>query len=293
VSDAFARVAALTALTMVAFAANSVLARLALGTGEAEALGYTGLRMVSGALALGAILWLRGDWRPGRAIAGSWAGAAALFGYAIAFSLAYLALDAGTGALILFSSVQAGMLIWAIRRGERPPALGWAGFVVAFVALVYLLSPGLSAPDPLGAGLMALAGLCWAGYSLIGRGSRAPMADTAGNFIRCLPVALAVAAVGIVWQAPSPAGFTYAVASGAAASGLGYAVWYSVLPHLPRSSAAFVQLTVPAIAAAGGVAFIGEALSMRLLLASVGILGGVALALYAAERGISRGAGRR
>ncbi|MCC7428186.1 MAG: DMT family transporter [Alphaproteobacteria bacterium] len=275
-----------TALAMLAFAANSVFARVALASGEADALGYTGIRLVSGALVLVAIRRARRTeesdlWRgPG----GSWAGAAALFGYAIAFSLAYLMLDAGSGALILFASVQIGMLGWAIVKGDRPGPPEWLGFAIAFAAMVVLMSPGITAPAPLGAGLMAAAGFAWAAYSLLGRGSAAPLADTAGNFARCLPVGAALALAGMVLHPPSAAGLAYAIASGALASGLGYAVWYAVLPRHTRSSAAFVQLTVPAIAAVGGVLFIGEPLTLRLGLASAGILGGVALALVAAER---------
>jgi drug/metabolite transporter (DMT)-like permease len=272
--------ASLTALAMLAFAANSVLARLALAGGEAEALGYTGVRLVSGALVL-ALLIGRGGWgRP----AGSTAGAAALFGYALAFSLAYLMLDTGTGALILFASVQAGMLGWAVYRGERPGLLEWLGFGLAFTAFAALAAPGAAAPEPLGLGLMVASGLCWAAYSLIGRGSAAPLMDTAGNFLRCVPPALVLLALGLWRDMPSPAGAALAVASGAVASGLGYALWYAVLPRLARASAAFVQLTVPAIAAAGGVLLLAEPLTGRLLLASAGILGGVAMALAAGER---------
>lgn len=277
------RVAALTSVAMLAFAANSVLARLALATAEADALGYTGIRLAAGAVVLAGLLALRRR-DGGRAVGGSWRGAGALLAYAVAFSLAYLMLDAGAGALILFASVQVGMLAWAMRMGDRPGGLEWLGLAVAFAALVFLMAPGLAAPHPLGAALMAAAGLSWAAYSLLGRGSGQPLVDTAGNFVRCLPVALALAAAGVALQPPSLAGLAYAVASGALASGLGYAVWYAALPGLTRSVAAFVQLTVPAIAAAGGVAFLDEPPTARLVLSSAGILGGVALALFAAER---------
>lgn len=276
----------LATLAMVAFAANSVLARLALGAGDMGAPGYTGVRLLSGAITLGAILYFQ---RPRAAgprmdINGSWRGAAALLGYALAFSVAYIMLGAATGALILFASVQIGMLAWAIVNGDRPGLLEWLGFGIAFAALVLLVSPGLVAPPLLGTALMVAAGLCWAAYSLMGRGSRAPLADTAGNFIRCLPIALVLVVAGELTHRSSSTGLVYAIASGAVASGLGYAVWYTVLPGLTRTSAAFVQLTVPAIAAAGGVVFIGEQLTGRLLLSSIGILGGVALALFAAGR---------
>ena len=280
------RIALLTALAMVAFAANSVLNRIALAGGEADALGYTGIRLVSGALMLALILWLRrgGHETPGQGrIGGSWAGALALLLYAVGFSLAYLALDAGTGALVLFAAVQIGMLGWALGQGDRPGVVEWAGFGAAILFLVLLLRPGLTAPDPLGAALMVGAGLAWAGYTLLGRGSTAPLTDTAGNFLRCLPVAALLLVPGVWAGSITPAGWAYAIASGALASGLGYAVWYGVLPALERTTAAYVQLTVPAIAAAGGVIFIAEPLTLRLALCSAGILGGVALALRGAE----------
>ncbi len=279
------KVVVLTAIAMLAFAANSVLARLALGTGGMDALGYTGVRLVSGAVVLAAIVYARRRREAGGKLAssGSWPGAAALFGYALAFSIAYLLLGAGTGALILFASVQIGMLAWAILKGDRPSLLEWVGIAVAFAALVYLVSPGLVAPSPLGAALMIAAGLCWAIYTLLGGGSRSPLADTAGNFIRCAPIGIVLAAAGLLTHAPNINALFNAVASGAIASALGYAIWYTALPGLSRSRAALVQLTVPAIAATGGVLFIGEPLSGRLVLASVGIVGGVALAVVAAE----------
>lgn len=276
------RIALLTALAMVAFAANSVLNRLALAGNEISATGYTGLRLLSGALVLGVLVHL-GQGR--RTPAGSWAGAAALAAYALAFSLAYLALSAGTGALILFASVQIGMLGWALWQGERPRPLQWAGFAIAFLSLGLLVAPGATAPSALGAGLMCLAGLSWAAYTLLGRGSRAALADTAGNFLRCAPLAAGLAVAGLWAGGASVAGWAYAIASGAVASGLGYALWYSVLPHLPRSTASFVQLTVPALAAAGGALVLAEPVTLRLALCSLGILGGVALALGAARRG--------
>lgn len=282
------RIALLTAVAMLAFAANSVLARLALADGTIDALGYTGIRLAAGALMLFAILRYRSltlsSRGESRAIDGSWLGAAALFGYAITFSVAYLMLGAGTGALILFASVQIGMLARAIAVGERPGALEWLGFTVAIAALAFLVSPGVTAPDPLGAVLMIASGLSWAGYSLLGRGSHSPLADTAGNFIRCTPLALLLAAIGLAIFTPTAAGVAYSVASGALASGLGYAIWYAVLPALTRTGAAFVQLTVPALAAAGGVVFIAEPLTQRLVLSSLGVIGGVAIALLAAER---------
>lgn len=271
----------LTTIAMVAFAANSVLARLAFATAHAEPLSYTGIRLAAGAITLAILLLAR---RQSSRPAGSWAGAAALFGYAILFSIAYILLGAGTGALILFASVQFGILGWAIFRGDRPKALEWVGLILAFGGLVYLVSPGLVAPHPIGTALMIGAGLCWAAYTLIGRGSTTPLADTAGNFIRTLPVAIVLLAAGLALQIPSPLAALYAILSGALASGVGYAVWYAVLPALTRTRAAIVQLTVPAIAAIGGILFIGEAPGLRLTLAGIAIIGGVALALTAAGR---------
>lgn len=275
------RVIVLTALAMIAFAANSVLARLAFATAGAEPMSYTGIRLAAGAATLAVIILAR---RQGVVGAGSWRGAAALFGYAILFSIAYIALGAGTGALILFASVQIGILGWAVLKGDRPGALEWLGLAVAFAGLVYLVLPGLVAPDPLGTALMVGAGLCWAAYTLIGRGSRSPLRDTGGNFIRTAPVALALVAAGAWLHGVAPLAAAYAVASGALASGIGYAIWYAVLPKLTRTRAAVVQLTVPAIAAAGGVLLIGEPLTARLVVSTIAIIGGVALALISSDR---------
>lgn len=282
------RTIGLTALSMLAFAANSVLARLALGSGGIDALGYAGVRLGAGALALAAVAALVARPAvPGGTrfrLAGSRVQAAALFGYATAFSLAYLRLGASAGALILFGSVQLGMLSRAIIAGDRPGAWEWLGLAAAFLALVYLVSPGLAAPDPTGAALMVASGLFWAAYSLLGRGSTQPLADTTGNFLRCLPAAVLLGIAGFLASRPSPAGLGYAVASGAIASGLGYIVWYAALPRLTRSRAAIVQLSVPVLAAAGAVAFIGEALSFRLVAAGLVVLAGVALAIVAGDR---------
>ena len=275
------RTIALTTIAMVAFAANSVLARLAFATAGAEPLSYTGLRLAAGAVTLGVLLLLR---RQSLRPAGSWAGAAALFGYAILFSIAYILLGAGTGALILLASVQFGILGKDIFRGERPSLLELLGLLLAFGGLVYLVSPGLVAPHPVGTALMVVAGLCWAAYTLIGRGSTTPLADTAGNFVRSLPVAIVLLVAGLALQVPSPLAALYAILSGALASGVGYAVWYAVLPALTRTRAAIVQLTVPAIAGAGGILLIGETLSLRLIIAGVAIIGGVALALVTGGR---------
>lgn len=275
----------LTAVAMAAFAANSILARLALGSGAIDAASYTGIRLASGAVVLGMLVMLRGKsgWRS-LARLGTWQQAAALLGYALAFSLAYQLLGASVGALILFASVQIGMVARAVLVGDRPGALEWLGLGLAGAAFVYLVSPGLAAPDPLGALLMVMSGLCWAAYSLLGRGSSQPLADTAGNFLRCLPVAVLLLVGGLALNAPRLDGVIYAVASGAIASGLGYAIWYAALPELSRTRAAVVQLSVPVIAAFGAALFIGETVTPRLLVSSALILGGIALATLLAGR---------
>lgn len=275
----------LTAVAMAAFAANSILARLALGSGAIDAASYAGIRLASGAVVLGMLVMLRGKsgWRS-LARLGTWQQAAALLGYALAFSLAYQLLGASVGALILFASVQIGMVARAVLVGDRPGALEWLGLGMAGAAFVYLVSPGLAAPDPLGALLMVMSGLCWAAYSLLGRGSSQPLADTAGNFLRCLPVAVFLLVGGLALNAPRLDGVIYAVASGAIASGLGYAIWYAALPELSRTRAAVVQLSVPVIAAFGAALFIGETVTPRLLVSSALILGGIALATLLAGR---------
>lgn len=278
-----ARLLTLTVLAVLAFTANPLLARLALVTSEMDALGYTGVRLASGALVLWALLFWR-DGRAPRTVGGTWAGAAALFGYAILFSIAFLLIGAAVGALILFGAVQIAILSWAILKGDRPGVLEWTGLAMAGASLVYLVSPGLVAPHPIGAALMVVSGISWAAYTLIGRGSREPVRDTAGNFIRLLPLSLPLVVVGLAMQAPTALGLVYAIASGAVSSALGYAIWYAVLPQMSRSVSAFVQLTVPALAALGSVVWLAEPLTLRLVLASAGILGGAALALWAAGR---------
>lgn len=278
------RLIGLTLIAIVAFAANSVLARLALAGGSTDAGLYTGVRLASGALVLaGLVLLRRHGLRPVLA-AGSWLGAGGLCAYALAFSFAYIALGAGTGALILFASVQFTMLGWSLVRGEMPGWLEWIGIGMALLAFGFLVSPGLSAPDPLAAGLMTIAGISWAVYSLIGRGSSSPLLDTTGNFLRSAPLALLLILLGLVQPLGDMSGLVWAVLSGAVASGLGYAVWYAALPGLQRKQAAIVQLSVPALAALGGVAFLGETLTGRLLICSLVILGGVLLAIIAGER---------
>lgn len=270
------KVALITALAMVAFAANSILARLAMATGEAGPWSFTLIRIASGALVL--ILLAS----PRRTLAsGSWASAAALFAYAAGFSLAYLSLATGTGALILFALVQITMIGWSLVSGERLSAARWTGLSLAFAGLVWLLFPGLSAPPLIGAVLMAGAGIAWGIYSLRGRGKADATAQTAGNFLRAAAIAAATALPALLLSGeakPSTSGLMYALLSGAVTSGLGYAIWYYALRSLSASLAGIAQLTVPAIAAAGGVIFLAEPLTLRFLVATALILGGVALA---------------
>ena len=206
-----------------------------------------------------------------------------LFLYAVPFSLAYVSLGAGTGALILFGAVQSTMLAVALATGERPHPLQWTGLILALAGLVYLVLPGLTAPPPAGAALMALAGMSWGIYSLRGRRASNPLAETAGNFLRSVPMAAAVSLVVAAHARWDLEGAILAILSGVVASGLGYVAWYAALGHLSATRAATVQLAVPVIAAAGGVLLLAEPVTARLVLAAVLILGGVALALVRTE----------
>ncbi|TBW04085.1 EamA family transporter [Azotobacter chroococcum] len=273
-----ARTLLLTALAMLAFAGNSLLCRLALRDTGIDAASFTGVRILAGALTLWLLLRL-GSGR-GRA-GGSWSGAVALFVYAAGFSFAYLQLDAGVGALLLFGAVQLGMLLYGLWRGERLGPWASLGLLLALAGLVALLLPGANAPAPGSAALMLLAGLAWAVYSLLGRGSADPLAATAGNFLRAVPLALLLGLLLLAQSEPDPQGLAYALLSGALTSGLGYAVWYSALRGLGALQAATVQLSVPILAALAGALLLGEALTLRLSLAGLAVLGGIALVLTA------------
>jgi len=265
-----------TALAMLAFAANSLLCRLALRDTGIDAASFTSMRLLSGAIAL----WLIVRRRNGSALrAGNWISAAALFVYAAAFSFAYLSLSAATGALLLFGAVQATMIGVGLWRGERLSGLQTLGLVLALAGLAGLLLPGLSAPPLLGGALMLSAGAAWGVYSLRGRGVADAAAATAGNFLRAAPLALLLSALQLSPQHLDAHGLAYAFVSGALTSGVGYVVWYSALPGLKATQAATVQLSVPVITALGGIALLGESLSWRLVLAAVAILGGIALVL--------------
>ncbi len=276
-----ARTVGLTTLAMIAFAGNSLLCRIALKDTAIDAASFTAIRLASGAITL----WLLA--RAGRAArsgAGNWLSAAALFGYAAAFSFAYLTLSAGTGALLLFGAVQATMIGHGMWSGERLRPIQLAGLALALGGLVGLVLPGLSAPPLIGSLLMIAAGIAWGIYSLRGRGAGDPIRVTAGNFLRAVPITLALSLAMHGGASLDPRGAAYAVASGALASGIGYAIWYSALPRLKATSAATVQLSVPVLAALGGIAFLGEAVSLRLVLASAAILGGIALVILERRR---------
>lgn len=281
------RIAALTALALVAFAGNSLLCRVALKSTGIDAASFTSVRLASGALVLALLVLWRARGRAGGALptrpwhAGDWISAGALFVYAAGFSFAYISLSAATGALLLFGIVQTTMIGWGLWRGERLQPLQWLGLAGASAGLVWLLLPGLATPSLAAGALMASAGVAWAVYTLRGRGAGDATAVTAGNFLRAAPLALGVSAMlwsQARWDLP---GLLLALASGALASGLGYAVWYTALRGLTATRAAILQLTVPALATAGGVVLLGEPLTPHLLGASVAVLGGVALVIAA------------
>jgi len=276
------RIAALTSVAMLAFAANSLLCRLAMAGGRIDPASFTALRVVSGALALSLIVMVQRRRPPPRKA--DWRAVAALTAYMVFFGFAYLTLKAGAGALILFGAVQLTMFAWALRAGERPRPLAWVGLAAALSGLVYLALPGLSAPDPAGCLLMLLAGIAWGVYSLVGRGASDPLAQTTGNFIYTAPIVLIVAAVSLSRLHVTLAGAGLAAASGALASGCGYAIWYAALRGLSSARAAMVQLSVPAIAALGAVVLLAEPLTPRLVIASALTLGGVGLALWRRTR---------
>lgn len=269
------RVVALTTLAMLAFAGNSVLCRVALRDSQLDPASFTAIRLASGALVLCLLVLLRGKGR----LQGNWRSALALFGYAAGFSFAYVNLDAGTGALILFGAVQASMIGYGWLQGERLRPLQILGLLLAIGGLLFLLLPGAHAPQPKAAAMMVLAGVAWAFYSLLGRGSTDPLAATAGNFLRSLPALVPLAALYSAHLSWDSLDALYAVLSGALASGIGYAIWYAALPHLKAMQAASVQLSVPIIAAIAGSLLLGEQLSLQLLAASVAVLGGIALIL--------------
>ncbi len=271
------RTVLLTAAAMVAFAANSLLSRAALGQELIDAASFASVRVISGALTLTLIVLLRR--RPHDLATADWPAAAVLFLYMAFFSFAYLSLGAGTGALILFGAVQLTMFVFALRQGEHFAPLSWAGLTVAILGLIYLVSPGLTAPDPLGAALMVVAGIAWGLYSLLGRNAADPLEATARNFLYAVPLVLIVSLFFAGDFSASAHGLALAVAAGAITSGCGYVIWYAALPGLTAVRAATVQLSVPVLAAFGGVLLLAEPVTLRLVLASAATLGGVAIVL--------------
>lgn len=294
------RILLLTVLAMLAFAGNSLLCRLALKRTAIDPASFTSVRIVSGTV----VLWLlvrfveRASQKNGeknaekngqRRLAGNWFSAFALFLYAATFSFAFVVLPAATGALLVFGAVQVTMIGWGLITGERPGFIQLVGFAMALGGLVFLLLPGLSAPPVASSALMFLGGMSWGVYSIRGKGSSQPIATTAGNFLRAVPFALAVSLVRLfvlTHGAPSllADGLVYAVASGVVTSGIGYTIWYTALPALSRTTAASVQLTVPVLAALGGVVFLHEAITARLFIAAGAILSGVLLVTFNNQR---------
>jgi len=276
----YKRIAVLTSLAMIAFAGNSLLCRAALKHTAIDAASFTAIRLTSGAV----ILWLivqfqRGDQRGH----GNWMSSFLLFAYAAGFSFAYVSLPTATGALLLFGAVQATMIGYGFLVGERLFKGQIIGLVLAFGGVVVLLLPGLAAPPLMGAVFMLGAGIAWGIYSIRGKGAGDPTRVTAGNFLRAVPAAIVLSVLTFDSTTLDSAGFCYAVASGALASGIGYAIWYTVVPLLKATTASTVQLSVPVIAALGGVVFLAEPITLRLVLASVAILGGIMLVIKEKE----------
>lgn len=271
------RIWVMTFLALIAFAGNSLLCRLALKETSIDPASFTSARLISGALVLWVAVRLRGTTDTGR---GNWLSAFALFVYATAFSFAYVSLTAGTGALLLFGAVQATMIGYGLWKGERLHRRQTAGFIVALAGLVGLLLPGLAAPPLLGAVWMLVAGLAWGIYSLLGRFGGDATKTTADNFLRAVPLTVALGIAASPWVSLDRLGLIYALASGALASGAGYAIWYTALKGLKATEAASVQLAVPVLAAIGGVVVLNEPVMLRSVLASIAVLGGIALVTF-------------
>jgi drug/metabolite transporter (DMT)-like permease len=289
------RILLLTACAMLAFAGNSLLCRIALKHTGIDAASFTSIRLISGALTLWLLTRQRraanartptcdGTIAGTGAVGGNWLSAIALFIYAAGFSFAYLSLPAATGALLLFGAVQATMIGYGIWRGERLRGPQWLGLMLTFAGLTALLLPGIATPPLAGSLLMLAAGVAWGVYSLRGKGKGDPTLVTAGNFLRAAPMAVILSIILLHRASFDSAGGGYALASGALASGIGYAIWYTALPAMKATHAATVQLSVPVIAAIGGILFLGEPLSIRFVLASVAILGGIALVILERRR---------
>ncbi len=263
-----------TGLALIAFAANSVLCRLALGRETIDASSFTIIRLLSGAVVLLAIINISGS-KTGSSAKGSWPASLMLFLYAITFSFAYITLDTGTGALILFGSVQITMILLSVISGNRLHITEWVGITIAFTGFVYLILPGVTTPSAIGFLLMTTAGIAWGIYTLKGRDSKSPLMDTAYNFLRTVPFVIILVIVTIKNANYSIEGILLAALSGGIASGIGYTIWYLALGGLSVTQAAVLQLLVPVIAALGGVVFVSEAVTVRLTVSSTMILGGI------------------
>jgi len=270
--------AALTVLALIAFAGNSVFCRLALAGPIIDPASYTAVRLITGAVTLWIIAAFRRKESFGKS-GGSWISASMLFLYAVTFSFAYISLSTGTGALILFAAVQITMIAVGLYAGERPEILEWLGLFIAISGLIYLVSPGITAPSILGSLLMAIAGIAWGVYSLRGRGASDPVGVTTDNFLRTVPLVIGLILLWLSTLTITPMGFLWAALSGSITSGVGYVLWYAALPRLTATRAATVQLAVPVLAALAGVVVLSEAISLRLVISSVAILGGVGLAV--------------
>lgn len=270
--------AGLTLAALVAFAANSILTRMALGADQLDAASFTTIRLCSGALMLALLAWRQlshsSAWRGRGPVA-----PIALFAYAAPFSFAYLRIGAAVGALILFGVVQLTMIGWGLVRGEKPGSRGWLGFLLAAAGLVMLTLPSVTRPDLIGVALMAVAGVAWGVYSISGSGGTDPLTSTARNFILSVPLTLLLSMLFLRDVHGTATGISLAIVSGAVTSGLGYAIWYRALRHLAVTQAGMVQLSVPVIAALGAVVFLGESVSTRLVLSGIAVLGGIALVL--------------
>jgi drug/metabolite transporter (DMT)-like permease len=274
-----------TAFALVAFAFNSILCRLALGTGSIDAASFTTIRLVSGAVTLLVIFAVFSKDKINDLKPRNFLSAFFLFAYAVSFSFAYTGLTTATGALILFGMVQVTMIVAAVLSGERPKTLEWLGLFLALSGLVYLVFPGLEAPPLISSVLMAAAGVAWGFYTLRGKGSEKPLRDTAGNFLLSVPLVIAASLPFIYRLNLSTKGIVFAVLSGAVASGVGYTVWYAALKYHTATRAAILQLSVPVIAALGGLVFLAEVISLRLVLASALVLGGIGLVIRGRDFG--------
>jgi drug/metabolite transporter (DMT)-like permease len=278
INKSFLKTVLLTSLALIAFAANSVLCRLALGNGAIDASSFTGIRLLSGAIVLLIILSVKGN-NKGVPSKGSWTSSCMLFAYAISFSYAYLSLDTGTGALILFGSVQITMISLSLISGTRLHFSEWSGVVIAFTGFVYLILPNITTPSINGFILMTISGIAWGIYTLIGRKSKNPLMDTTYNFLRTIPFVVLLAVFTMQNINYTSEGIILAFLSGSITSGVGYTIWYIALRRLSSTQAAVMQLSVPVIAAVGGVIFVSETITPRLVISVIIVLGGILMVI--------------